>query len=205
MSRLGALAVTRFGLGAQPGEIDLAKDAPEQWLLSQLGTSAGVQFPDQALISSKVQFSKALDYFQARRSQSANESTQRAFRRDVRQTTLAEVSARTTFAASTRAPFHERLVGFWANHFTVAANSPQTRVLVGAYEREAIRPHILGSFAELAERAIFHPGMLVYLSNCRGKSPRRSFGISNALHSLIFCAKRSAITNSTVGFTPIPR
>ena len=61
MSRLGALAVTRFGLGAQPGEIDLARDAPEQWLLSQLGTSSGADIPDQGLKPSKVQYSKALD------------------------------------------------------------------------------------------------------------------------------------------------
>lgn len=176
MSQRGAVAVTRFGLGAQPGEINRASDDPEQWLLSQLDTSRGIDFPDQALKSSKVQFSKALDYFQARRSQDAEGNKQRAFRRDVRDATRAEVSARTVFAASTEAPFHERLVRFWANHFTVAANSPQTRVLVGAYEREAIRPHILGSFAELAERAIFHPGMLVYLSNWQSIGPNSVAG-----------------------------
>lgn len=176
MSRLGALAVTRFGLGAQPGEIDLASDDPEQWLLSQLGPSAGTGFPDQALKSSNVQFSKALDYFQARRSQNADDSQQRAFRRDVRRTTAAEVTARTSFAASTKTPFHERLVRFWANHFTVAATNAQTRVLVGAYEREAIRPHILGRFADLAERAIFHPGMLVYLSNWQSIGPNSVAG-----------------------------
>ena len=71
MSQRGAVAVTRFGLGAQPGEINRASDDPEQWLLSQLDTSRGIDIPDQALKSSKVQFSKALDYFQARRSQDA--------------------------------------------------------------------------------------------------------------------------------------
>ena len=176
MSLRGALAVTRFGLGAQPGEIAEASRAPEDWLLSQLTRSAGDGFPDQALNSSKAQLSKAFDYFQKRRNDASGEDQQRTFRRMVRQTSVAEVSARTSHAASTKAPLYERLVRFWANHFTVAANSPQSRVVAGAYEREAIRPHILGSFADLAERAIFHAGMLVYLNNAQSIGPNSRAG-----------------------------
>ena len=76
MSQRGAVAVTRFGLGAQPGEIHRASDDPEQWLLSQLDTSRGIDFQAKALKSSKVQFSKALDYFQAWRAHDAEGNKQ---------------------------------------------------------------------------------------------------------------------------------
>ena len=69
-----------------------------------------------------------------------------------------------TAAASTR-PFSERLVMFWANHFTVSIAKGSTRGLAGAFEREAIRPHIAGSFEQLLGHAVRHGAMLRYLDN----------------------------------------
>ncbi|MEM8921072.1 MAG: DUF1800 family protein, partial [Pseudomonadota bacterium] len=83
---------------------------------------------------------------------------------------------RTSYATTTENAFHERLVRFWSNHFTVAATSPQTRLVVGAYEREAIRPNILGRFTDLAQTAIFHPGMLIYLNNAQSVGPNSRAG-----------------------------
>lgn len=176
MSMQAALAVTRFGLGASTGEIETASQDPVSWLSAQLTPNAIKDFPDGPLKPSKPQLAETMDYFRKVRGERANETDQRAFRRKVRETTVAEVTARTTFAASTDNPLHERLVRFWSNHFTVAANSPQTRVIAGAYEREAIRPHILGSFADLAEQAIFHAGMLVYLDNWQSIGPNSRAG-----------------------------
>jgi uncharacterized protein (DUF1800 family) len=53
-------------------------------------------------------------------------------------------------------------VWFWSNHFCV---NVETTVMAGAYEREAIRPHVLGRFADLLEAAEGHPAMLMYLNN----------------------------------------
>src|SRR5262249_21265724 len=58
--------------------------------------------------------------------------------------------------------FVERLVWFWSNHFCVSADAT---VMAGAYEREAIRPHVLGKFADLLLAAENHPAMLIYLDN----------------------------------------
>jgi len=171
MTMKGALAVTRFGLGARRGEIDAASGDPESWLRGQLTPAAISDFPDGPLKSSKEHLTEALNYLRMARGQSIDEAAQQAFRRSARRTGIAEVTARTTFAASTDHPFHERLVRFWANHFSVAVNSPQTRLVVGAYEREAIRPSILGSFTDLALSAIFHPGMLAYLNNFQSIGP----------------------------------
>ena len=71
-------------------------------------------------------------------------------------------------ARSKTAPigFFERLVSFWSNHFAVEANRNfSTRGTVGAFEREAIRPHVLGRFDEMLFAVSNHPTMLYYLDN----------------------------------------
>jgi uncharacterized protein (DUF1800 family) len=57
----------------------------------------------------------------------------------------------------------ERLVWFWSNHFCISAD--KDAAMVGAYEREAIRPHVLGRFADLLQAVESHPAMLLYLDN----------------------------------------
>jgi uncharacterized protein (DUF1800 family) len=69
----------------------------------------------------------------------------------------------------------ERLVWFWSNHFCVNADDT---VMAGAYEREAIRPHVLGKFADLLLAAESHPAMLVYLDNASSIGPNSVTGIN---------------------------
>lgn len=57
----------------------------------------------------------------------------------------------------------EVLTDFWFNHFHVSAASFRARPWVLAYEQEAIRPQVLGSFRELLQAAEKHPAMLQYL------------------------------------------
>ena len=71
--------------------------------------------------------------------------------------------------------FVERLVWFWSNHFCVNAD---VTVMAGAYEREAIRPHVLGRFADLLLAAESHPAMLVYLDNASSIGPNSVAGIN---------------------------
>ncbi len=71
----------------------------------------------------------------------------------------------------------ERLVAFWANHFTVAANTGLVELsLVGAYEREAIRPHVLGRFEDMLVAVTQHPAMLQYLNNAQSIGPDSTAG-----------------------------
>ena len=58
---------------------------------------------------------------------------------------LSEAKARFDAAANAEIGLVERLVWFWSNHFCVSAD--KDAAMVGAYEREAIRPHALGRFA----------------------------------------------------------
>ncbi len=61
----------------------------------------------------------------------------------------------------------EVLTDFWFNHFNVYAGKGLTRVFVTEYEREAIRPHVLGRFRDLLGATAKSPAMLFYLDNAR--------------------------------------
>lgn len=59
----------------------------------------------------------------------------------------------------------ELLVDFWFNHFNVFAGKGATRNYLGEYERDAIRPHVLGNFREMLGATAQSPAMLFYLDN----------------------------------------
>ena len=74
---------------------------------------------------------------------------------------LEEARVRIAAALGNEIGFVERLVWFWSNHFCVSAD--KIRSMSGAYEREAIRPRVLGRFTDLLQAAEGHPAMLFYL------------------------------------------
>jgi uncharacterized protein (DUF1800 family) len=63
------------------------------------------------------------------------------------------------------------LVDFWFNHFNVYEQKAQDRVLLSSYERDAIRPHVLGHFKDLLIATARHPAMLYFLDNFESISP----------------------------------
>ena len=78
----------------------------------------------------------------------------------------------------------EVLVDFWFNHFNVFQGKGLDRVLVESYEREAIRPNVLGRFRTMLGATAKHPAMLFYLDNwlsvAPGYQPRRRPGAGGA-------------------------
>jgi uncharacterized protein (DUF1800 family) len=73
--------------------------------------------------------------------------------------------------------YAERLVDFWANHFAVAATTnQQIRAVAGAYEREAIRPHVFGKFHDMLVAVTQHAAMLTYLNNAQSIGPDSQLG-----------------------------
>jgi uncharacterized protein (DUF1800 family) len=90
---------------------------------------------------------------------------------------LEEAKTRLDAALASDIGFAERLVWFWSNHFCVSADKAQVRPLAGAYEREAIRAHALGRFADLLAAVETHPAMLLYLDNARSIGPNSQAGI----------------------------
>lgn len=65
----------------------------------------------------------------------------------------------------------EQLTDFWFNHFNVFANKDLDLWLLAPYERDAIRPHVLGKFRALLEATAKSPAMLFYLDNYLSADP----------------------------------
>jgi uncharacterized protein (DUF1800 family) len=87
-----------------------------------------------------------------------------------------QVFAELSEAKVLRAVYSERqleevLVDFWFNHFNVFGRKGRTEIYVGEYERDVIRPHVLGNFRELLEATAKSPAMLFYLDNWMSSAP----------------------------------
>jgi uncharacterized protein (DUF1800 family) len=195
---LGAIAATRFGLGARAGEIADAASDPRGWLAQQVRPDAAILPAGDLKSTQQVFAARVADAPMAgpRQAADGDDAAQRERRqqiqRDAREGLQGEIEARMRHASATPDSFAERWLRFWSNHFTVAARGVQTIGLVGPYEREAIRPHVFGSFASLLGHAVLHPGMLVYLDAVRSIGPstqaaqRRDAGLNENLAREVF-------------------
>jgi hypothetical protein len=68
-------------------------------------------------------------------------------------------------AAYANNQLQEVLTDFWFNHFNVALTKPQVIPFVLAYERDVIKPNVLGKFNQLLLATAKSPAMLTYLDN----------------------------------------
>jgi len=100
------------------------------------------------------------------------------FRRAPRQVASEDLKEAKVFRALySNRQLEEVLVDFWFNHFNVdqAKNVPQVQnlvhLLIGSYERDAIRPYVLGHFKDLLLATARHPAMLYYLDNWQSMAP----------------------------------
>jgi uncharacterized protein (DUF1800 family) len=90
----------------------------------------------------------------------------------IQKTYRAEALARLQRAIIADCGFVERLVLFWSNHFCISANKGElARIWAGSFEREAIRPHVLGRFGDMLKAVEQHPAMLFFLDNQQSLGP----------------------------------
>lgn len=82
-----------------------------------------------------------------------------------RQLLIETTQAKLIRSIESKRQLEEVLIDFWFNHFNVSAEKNRTRWMISAYERDAIRPHVLGRFRELLGATAKHPAMLWYLDN----------------------------------------
>ncbi len=170
-----AIAVTRFGLGAKPGQIDAVKEAgPRRWLQSQIRPVGGADQPSANPPSSAARLLEFREYQrerQAARAAGQHFDPVKFAGKLIRQDAGADFLSRMRLAATTDADFRERWALFWFNHFTVSATKLQTATLVGPFEDEAIRPHVFGRFEDMLVASSSHPAMLLYLDQARSIGP----------------------------------
>lgn len=190
-----ALALHRFGFGPRAGTIAAIAGDPQGALLSDLERPTAV---NSGLPSSDAEFRAVFAFRAAKRAEARLMRTKAtatgahamqdmmAAEADaspgaLRETplpqriVLAEAGARIAAARDADIGFVERLVWFWSNHFCVSLN---TSIMAGAYEREAIRPHVLGRFVDLLLAAESHPAMLIYLNDAQSIGPDSVAGIN---------------------------
>jgi uncharacterized protein (DUF1800 family) len=86
-----------------------------------------------------------------------------------------DIAVRVNTALTSPAPMIERLVHFWANHFSVSVGKPGTQFEAGPHEFTAIRPHVLGRFSDMLKAAVLHPAMLIYLDQFQSIGPNAPF------------------------------
>jgi uncharacterized protein (DUF1800 family) len=97
----------------------------------------------------------------------------------IQKTYRAEALARLQRAVLADCGFGERLVAFWSNHFCISANKGQlARIWAGSFEREAIRPHVLGRFVDMVLAVEQHPAMLFFLDNQQSLGPDSRAGLN---------------------------
>jgi uncharacterized protein (DUF1800 family) len=177
-----AIAANRFGLGARPGELAAIGGSGPGWLRAQLDGPAP-EIADDGLQSSASILAQIYDLRRTIRAErmrpagdgnDAGAAATEAFKKLpqlVRPIYLAEAGARFRQSVATERPFLERLTQFWSNHFAVSVDKGVLAALAGSYEREAIRPYVLGNFTDLLLATERHPAMLLYLDNQMSMGP----------------------------------
>ncbi len=95
----------------------------------------------------------------------------------IQKTYRTEALARLQRAVIADCGFVERLVVFWSNHFCISANKGElARMWAGSFEREAIRPYVLGRFSDMLKAVEQHPAMLFFLDNQQSLGPNSRAG-----------------------------
>jgi uncharacterized protein (DUF1800 family) len=189
--------LNRLGFGAVPGDVDrVRRIGLEKYIDQQLRPET---IPDQGMTARLASLDTltlnsrelAEDYFmpaqmaqrRARQQAAAQPSESATGKREARTPEQAQMmqAQRQVFADLAqqkilRAIYSERqlnevLVDFWFNHFNVFAGKGLTRNYLTEYERDAIRPHVLGKFRDLLEATAKSPAMLFYLDNWQSAAP----------------------------------
>ena len=187
-SDVGAvIAQTRFGWGVAPGGLELFRASPRRLLLAQLQRPYVPLPPDDAFDTSQgflATYAVVLAYRRAGKSadkkRSGLEET-RVLRRKVLKKVRAEEAAFFTDSIATDQGYVSRLLAFWADHFAISNRRNNLRAITAPYVREAIAPHVLGSFHDMLMAVVRHPGMLNYLDNYKSVGPNSPIGLQNKL------------------------
>ncbi len=193
-----ALALHRFGFGPGRDSISAIAGDPRGALLSDLDRPAAgylaAKLPSSAAAARAISDFRAEEQAKSKLAQRAKkEAEAKGMAASASDAAVAappkpleqplpqqifqnEATARYEAAVGGDIGFVERLVWFWSNHFCISAD--KDIAMVGAYEREAIRVHVLGRFGDMLIAVESHPAMLYYLDNVRSMGANSIAGIN---------------------------
>lgn len=162
------LANTRFGYGGA----QTFRGSGKQYLQAQL-----VDFDSRLAVSGLPSTREIIPRLAEYRESARDDVEARnAARKAMRAILHDAATARLRHAIVTPTPFAERLVHFWTNHFAVSSEKLGVAPLAGAYEAEAIRPHLMGRFSDMLMAVQSHPAMLLYLDQAQSIGPNSQRG-----------------------------
>ena len=211
-----ATALRRFGLGPKPGDLKRVASDPRGFVLQQLADKNAAQIDDPGLATTAIALVTVRDAVREKKaekmaageapSQGTTANGQPMMKKEAaapqagaasagvtkpgqvrREYFREDAIARINRARTTDAGLVERLVMFWSNHFCVSVAKGQVRAVAGSFERDAIRPHVLGRFSDMLKAVEQHPAMLIYLDQVNSIGPnsmagqRRAKGINENL------------------------
>lgn len=166
-------ALNRLGFGPRPGDVEAVLDKGiERYVEEQLEAK-----PDSALAARLAALPTAstlgmsTSQVLVQYADSGNQTASIQAYLDNLQ------SARIIRAAHSANQFQEALLDFWFNHFNVNINDGFVRYSIQSYERDAIRPHVLGKFGDMLGATAAHPAMLYYLDNYLSQVGRTVNGV----------------------------
>ena len=146
-------ALRRLTYGPRPGEVDrVRRQGLRAWIDRQLAPSS----IDDAALERRLA---------PRPNRPAQSSSPQEARRAGRESVQALAAEKILRAIHSERQLQEQLVDFWFNHFNVFAGKGRTALYIPQYERDAIRPHVLGRFRDLLGATAASPAMLFYLDN----------------------------------------
>jgi uncharacterized protein (DUF1800 family) len=170
--------LNRLSFGLRPGEIEKIKSMGlEAYISSQL-TPDSIAQPQS--LSQKLNSLETLRLtpVEQRMAIDPNRQSQPGQRRSPEAIKAAQqngnrireqaVQGRLLRAIASPRQLEEVMVDFWYNHFNVFVAKT---LFVGAYEEQAIRPHVLSKFRQLLGATAKHPAMLTYLDNWLNTAP----------------------------------
>lgn len=161
-----AHALVRFGLGRRG--IEAPPSDPASWLLDQLRQPDPAHFDDPPTTAMGL---AALREDRETKPPPGESASRKLFQ--------AQAAAQLANAVTTPAPFRERLVWFWTNHFSISLRRGEIACVAAAYVEEAIRPHVTGRFEDMVLAVMRHPAMLLYLDNAGSTGPDSQAGQRN--------------------------
>jgi len=177
--------LNRFGYGPRPGDVERVVSAGSaRWVEAQLNPAA-LPTPEPlaqglALLATLTAnhtgplqtFARLqADVLRPGLPEAERETARRELESLVRRVQGEARLERVLRAVHSECQLQETLVECWFNHFNVFAGKETVRVTAGHFEREAIRPHVLGRFRDLLGATARHPAMLNYLDNWQSVAP----------------------------------
>lgn len=160
-------ALNRLTFGSRPGDVEAVERVGlDQWIDTQLHPNRITENP---LVAAYLGTLTSLNLTPREAAEKFQPGTGKQMGPQVPVRELSE--AKLYRAIYSERQLEEQLVDFWFNHFNVNIAKGADRLLTAAYERDTIRPHVLGKFRDILGATAHHPAMLFYLDNWQNSSP----------------------------------